>query len=400
MRLPSNVATVSFRVPNVIVAAALACVAGLGIASAVGATTPGTVPATVPATVPVSSVTSPAGPIPPGITATPAELAGIRQRVKAENNLCAVAGTYFTAALSTGTPDEQVDRNRVFVIQAPVFSALANDLLVNPVAAASPTYGPVAEAWARLFGGVIDQLGAAGVPDADLQAIVAGAADLKVDQLPASVDAAAFERAAATVTTDLVSAFEAIVEDADDDSIEALCPSIVELINNIDSTDPALLTRITNAPNSFCAGTQLLATGSFAGTLGDDSPEAFDRAMAAFVPGILATYQDTLANPPEGLPPSFVPVIQAIVPILERAVAELKAAGLTDADLKSLMVSATSEEPSSTMPSATRSAYERALTVLDLKADIDKAGSLSDESAAGSLVEFCPNMAEFVGGES
>ncbi len=359
---------------------------------------------------PAAATTPPSGTggaTPTGVVATPEQIASIVQGVEARNNFCAFAGVYSRLMFGASGPTNQPASGSVTPLlgrMAPVLSALANDIVANPPGDLPDVYNGIAKQWAGLFGRTIDQLKSQGITDEQLMAIV----NAFPDGEPEGIDRATYDAAVATITTDISAEFDATVEGVDEQnpdgfSMETYCPNIADVVKNVDTTDPATLLRMFKAPNSFCAMGQLYMTAALVTLFGNGQDAK--QQITAFAPALAALAIDTKTNPPDGLPASVGPFVDNTAEVMGKVVAELKAAGLTDDDLKTMLqtvLQSSADKTDGTVvtsPDAQRIHDAIAKVTVDLEAELKKVDSSSDAEKA-ELAAFCPNLGSSLSGES
>lgn len=359
---------------------------------------------------PAAATTPPSGTggaTPTGVVATPEQIASIVQGVDAPNNFCALAGVYYRVlfgAGGAGGPDSSAAVTPLLGRVTPVLSALANDIVANPPAGLPDVYHGIATQWVGLFGRTVDQLKGQGITDEQLVAIL----NAFPDGEPDGIDSATYDAAVATITTDVAAEFEATVEgvsekEPDGFSMETYCPNVADVLENLDTTDPGTLMRMFRAPNSFCAMSQLYVTAALFTLFG--SGEDAKQQIAAFAPALAALALDTKTSPPDGLPASVGPFVDTTAEVMGKVVAELRAAGLTDDDLKSMLqtvLQSSGDDTDGTVvtsPDAQRVHDAIAKVTVDLEAQLKKLDSSSDAEKA-ELRAFCPNVGASFAGES
>lgn len=369
----------------------------LGMAVVMGVAAPAA--ATVPPAGSASTATSSAG-----VVAPPEQIARLIEATHAPNNFCAFAGTYYQAVFGNAggtTINDSSVVNPILGRVAPAMSALANDIAANPPAGLPPVYDGVVAKWVTLFGKVIDELKAAGITDEQLAAVVAATPD----GVPAGVDQRAYDAAVAGLTTDLQSEFNAIVDDAEKQdsagfSVQTFCPNLDDVASAMNTTNPAVLRAMFDSPNSFCAMGQVYLIAALTSVFGGDTE--LNNQLVGFAPALAALADDVMANPPDGLPAAVGPIVDTTSDVMGQVVEQLKSAGLTDADLRSMLQtvlqSSDSETAGSAVPSADSVRVQAAMAkvTVDLKSALQKF-SKADEATTAAVNAYCPLLSKGIG---
>ncbi|MGB8862119.1 MAG: hypothetical protein WCC60_22880 [Ilumatobacteraceae bacterium] len=168
------------------------------------------------------------------------------------------------------------------------------------------------------------------------------------------------------------------------------------------ANDAARIIAALKAPNSTCAVMRLYATASIIGGLaGGGSNAVTDDLFLSFSPALATLTADAVSSPAEGAPESITSSMARLDGVFSGAVADLRAAGLTDEQHDALTDAAVEIATIGAAPTATDESLAAVLRQVDL--DVSAAASTAvgddeDPEADAWVQSTCPELTDGAAG--